>query len=400
MGMRFRKSVKLAPGIRLNFSGSGLSWTLGAPGASLSVGPNGTFLGAGIAAGPTRMPINITVEENGELVFRDAAGTPIAQPLVSLAKRQHGAAIDQLIESACEKVNRDVEALGEIHLASPSPHEVATHQPVPFSPAEPMPPTPLQKGFWDKVFTQRWKAKALQNRLAHEKFEAEAKEWIAQAEAHRAAEDVRKTFIEHDILVSEPAMEKHLEAALHAVQWPRETHVTFDVSPDGTSVILDVDLPEIEDMPTRTASVSVLGYRLSIKEMGPVQRRKLYMAHVHGVGFRVVAEVFAALPTVQHVALSAYSQRVDAATGQVGDDYLYAVQVRRDDWAEINFGALENVDVVEALARFDLWRKVTKTGVFTAVEPLKGLVASRRKKQKSPAQADGIVRALSRELVS
>ena len=91
---------------------------------------------------------------------------------------------------------------------------------------------------------------------------------------------------------------------------------------------------------------------------------------------------------------------MDTATGQVGDDYLYAVQVRRDDWAGINFGALENVDVVEALARFDLWRKVTKTGVFTAVEPLKGLVTSRRKKRKAPAQAGGIVRALSRELVS
>jgi len=212
MGLRFRKSVKLAPGIRMNFSGSGLSWTLGPPGASLSVGPNATFLDAGAA--PTRMPINITVEENGELVFRDAAGAPIAQPLVALAKRQHGAAIDQLIESACEKVNRDVEALGEIHLASPSPHGVPTYQPVPFSPPEPMPPTPVQKGFWDKLFTRRWQAKALQNKLAREKYEAETKEWHEQADAHRAAEAVRKTFIERDILVSEPAMEKHLEAAL------------------------------------------------------------------------------------------------------------------------------------------------------------------------------------------
>ena len=268
-----------------------------------------------------------------------------------------------------------------------------------------MPPTPLQKEFWDKVFTRRWEAKALQNKLALEKYEAETQEWHAQADAHRAAEDVRKAFIERDILVSEPAMEKHLEAALQGVQWPRETHVTFDVSPDGTSVILDVDLPEIEDMPTRTASVSVLGNRLSIQEIGPVPRRKLYMAHVHGVGFRVVAEVFAALPTVQHVALSAYSQRVDKATGQVGDDYLYAVQVRRDEWAEINFGALVSLDVVEALARFDLWRKVTMTGVFTAVEPFKEMGAPRkrmrgeRKRRKALVEAHGAVLAGSRDLV-
>lgn len=37
MGFRFRKSVKLFPGLRLNLSKSGTSWTFGGPGASVNI---------------------------------------------------------------------------------------------------------------------------------------------------------------------------------------------------------------------------------------------------------------------------------------------------------------------------------------------------------------------------
>lgn len=42
MGFRFRRSLRIAPGIRLNFTRSGLSATLGRRGASISVGSRGT----------------------------------------------------------------------------------------------------------------------------------------------------------------------------------------------------------------------------------------------------------------------------------------------------------------------------------------------------------------------
>ena len=37
MGFRFRKSFRLAPGVRLNLSKSGLSTTLGVPGANVNI---------------------------------------------------------------------------------------------------------------------------------------------------------------------------------------------------------------------------------------------------------------------------------------------------------------------------------------------------------------------------
>lgn len=48
MAFRFRKSIRIAPGVRINVSTSGLSTTLGPRGMNVTTGRRGTFLNAGI----------------------------------------------------------------------------------------------------------------------------------------------------------------------------------------------------------------------------------------------------------------------------------------------------------------------------------------------------------------
>lgn len=48
MGWRFRKRIRIAPGINLNLSKSGVSTTIGKRGASVNIGKNGTFLNMSI----------------------------------------------------------------------------------------------------------------------------------------------------------------------------------------------------------------------------------------------------------------------------------------------------------------------------------------------------------------
>ncbi|HDR1895191.1 TPA: DUF4236 domain-containing protein, partial [Pasteurella multocida] len=45
---KFRKRIKIAPGITVNLSKSGVSATVGVKGASVNVGKNGTYLNVGI----------------------------------------------------------------------------------------------------------------------------------------------------------------------------------------------------------------------------------------------------------------------------------------------------------------------------------------------------------------
>src|ERR1044072_6429120 len=48
MTWRFRKSVKLFPGVRVNLSRRGISTTVGVRGLSVNLGPSGTYLNQGI----------------------------------------------------------------------------------------------------------------------------------------------------------------------------------------------------------------------------------------------------------------------------------------------------------------------------------------------------------------
>src|SRR4051812_4783227 len=48
MGLRFRRSVRLFPGVRLNFSHSGVSTSVGVRGASITLGARGVYGNVGI----------------------------------------------------------------------------------------------------------------------------------------------------------------------------------------------------------------------------------------------------------------------------------------------------------------------------------------------------------------
>lgn len=48
MGFRFRRTIKIAPGVRLNFGKNGVSTSVGKRGAGVTFGPNGTTAHVGI----------------------------------------------------------------------------------------------------------------------------------------------------------------------------------------------------------------------------------------------------------------------------------------------------------------------------------------------------------------
>lgn len=165
-------------------------------------------------------------------------------------------------------------------------------------------------------------------------------------------------------------MQQLLEHRLGEIVWPKETLINLAVSDDGTALALDVDLPEIEHMPTMLATLGARSWDLSIREAGATITRKLYQQHVHSLGFRILGEAFVTLPTVRTIVLSGFSQRVDSATGRTNEDYLYSVRVERSQWTALNFSMLEQIDPAETLATFELRRNMTSTGIFKLIAPL------------------------------
>lgn len=392
MGFRFRRSIKLAPGIRWNISGSGSSFSFGPRGASVNVGKRGTFLNAGVpgtglsnrqkigtAQPATRrtahsetstLQMTCCLSDDGTLSFIDDSGSPVSEHLVEIAKKQNREAILGLIQRKCDEINEQIEALGRLHHDTPDCRQPPRHPPQPFDESPPVAPKPRKAGFFGYVFKSLRDKAEQENLDARTEHERALEGWYRRQLAHEQQQTARKRFVEQEILIETGAMERFLEERFQEIVWPRETNVSFELTSDGCHALLDVDLPEIEHMPTRLAAVPARGLRLSVKELSPTRLRKLYMEHVHGILFRLVGETFAALPTVKTVVASGFSQRNNPATGQIQDDYLLSVRIDRERWAEINFGRLEVIDVVEALMQHEIVRKVLRSGALQSISPL------------------------------
>jgi hypothetical protein len=387
MAIRFRKSIKLAPGIKWNLSGGGSSFTFGPRGASINVGKRGSYLNTGIpgtgfasraklsSAPPPPSPMHRSVSmtcgvaEDGVLYFKDADGRSMPEHIVEVAKKQNRQVILGLIEQQCQNINEQVEALGALHHETPDARVKPRFATIPFDRNRPSPPILRRPHFLHRILGMAAKIEA-KSAEARERFVAAEADYATGLAAHqRVMADIRD-LIENKIYNDVAAMEQHLENSLGDVQWPRETNVSFEIGDGGATGVLDVDLPEIEDMPTKTALVPQRGLKLSVKEMSSAKVQKLYAAHVHGIVFRLLGEVFAALPNMQQVIVSGYSQRRGAADGQLHDEYLLSVRASRDTWLRIDFAHLEAVDPVQALSTFELRRDMLKNGAFRGIQPL------------------------------
>ena len=392
MAIRFRKSIKLAPGIRMNLSGSGVSWNLGPRGMSIGIGKRGTYLNAGLpgtglsmrhalhsggranassqprSPGVANVPLTVSVADDGTITFKDETGSPVSDNMIALAKRQQGDAIMGLIQQKCDQINEQVTALGNLHLDTPDPMSRHSHQAAPFTVDPPRAATAQVPGFIARIFKSQRKRIEQANAKSQAEHQAAMAEWLVAKDRFERTEAHKLALVDKSQAGDVDAMEQFFSDVLNDVVWPRETLVSFEVHAGGTDLVFDVDLPEVEDMPNKTASVPQRGFRLSVKEMGPTAVQKLYAQHIHAVVFRLIGEAFGMLPTLQTVTLSGYTQRKDSSSGHTVDHYLLSVVIARSAWMQLNFADLPSIDPVEALARFQLRREMTKTGVFKPIE--------------------------------
>jgi Protein of unknown function (DUF4236) len=389
MSLRFRKSIQLAPGIRWNLSGSGSSFTLGPRGSSLNVGPAGTFFNSGVTgtglysrqrlsgstAGIQKQPKPSTsasmtcgVHDNGSLYFHDANGQEMPEDVVEIAKKQNKAAITALIQRKCDEINTQIEALGQLHQGTPNAHIKPSFSPPVFETKKPIRPIVRVAGFFERFFKSKTQKIEAENLLNETHYLSSLGAWEAEKNAFDNQVLKGKSLIEDLIYRDLDSMAEFLELRLHGIDWPRETSIDFDIDSNGKAVMLNVDLPEIEMMPTKTAAMPARGLKLSVKDLPTSKVQRLYMEHVHCIAFRLIGETFAALPTTQTVVFSGYSQRRDSTTGQMQNEYLLSVRVQRKEWLELHFDHLADIDVVESLNRHDLRREMTRSA-FKKIQP-------------------------------
>lgn len=444
MGFRFRRSIKIAPGIRLNVGKKGLSVSAGVRGASFTVGSRGTYSNVGIPGtglsyrqrldSPSQKRqiareqrllerqaqyleeaerrsqalsrVKLTLQDDGAVRIEDSFGNPLSKSDHRLLWEQKSDMVASWLKQEAEKINGDVELLTSIHEDTPPIDSEPEYPVVPFGEEPPEPPTALEEspkpslkvlpklGFFANLFKKKRVAHVQEQQKLEEIYkreleswgkaekekqeqydaqlkahQAETAQWEERKRAHEASELLKKEKFPELLRTDVGTMDQTLEMAMNSLSWPRETSVSYQIMEGGREVWLDVDLPEIEDLPQRVAALAANGRKLNIKDKAQKQLQEEYALHIHGIAFRLTGTVFASLPTSQKVVISGYSQRLDKATGNTNDDYLFSIKADREGLSKLNFDAIDKINPIEAMGIFEIQRKMTSTFIFKAIEP-------------------------------
>ncbi len=400
MGFRFQRRVKIAPGLNLVASKSGIGISAGVRGARMSATPSGIFGHGGLpgtglayreklnkkgrstsssatnrrgsgASGETMM-LNVTVrlEDSGEVSLSHQNGDSIPQDVQDKLKRAAKAQLRAVLEDHCAKHNQEVLSLTQVHLGTPAPTIKPVFVPREFDADKPVQPPDLKGTLWTMIWPPAKRQLAAENLVRKQGYEAELGDWTAAREAFLSGESARKERELRGVFTDLEVMTDVLADHLGRIPWPQETEVGFDLGEDSRTIAVELSLPKAESFPCEEWSVHGNQLRILKKKLAVTRGRKIYSDYVHGVALRVLGEVFARLPTVQVGLVTGVVPQIDPASGQEVDVALFSVMATRDEFTRINFAALKSIDPAESLTLFDLRRDMTKTAIFRPVNPI------------------------------
>lgn len=378
--MRFRKTVSLMKGVKLNASKSGVSFTVGGKGISLNVGKKGVFLNTSIpgtglydrkridtlitdklgigkkkkaAAKQAAVPdFTMTLNEQGEVVIENENGRAITNEaqlrsirqteeyketyaeLMAAYLKQLNAATDSFTQ--IYKLAADVSATGA-HRAGTllSPAKDAFNEPKPTR--ESILPA-LEAAAEEEAARFPFYSRKLKKRQyvqqQMEVFYARAlDEWEARKAQWEAEND--------DVALSLPQsasadqaftpdfIEQQIEKWISTLELPVDFALQYDYDENSGVLWVDLDLPELEDVPTEKA-VELKSGQVKAKDKSQKELRQDYVTCVFGLAVFFASYLFCLSPHIGQMVISGYTQRRNERSGEMEDHYIYSIVFDRD----------------------------------------------------------------------
>jgi ammonia channel protein AmtB len=105
---------------------------------------------------------------------------------------------------------------------------------------------------------------------------------------------------------------------------------------------IDIDLPEIEDLPDSKASILKSG-KISVKNKTQTELKSEYANCVCGLAFYFSGYFFNISPKISTIIVSGYTQRVEKKTGQTNDEYIFSIKIDRTTIERLNFQTIDPI---------------------------------------------------------
>ncbi|MFA5546713.1 MAG: DUF4236 domain-containing protein [Sphaerochaetaceae bacterium] len=405
MGVRFHRSVKIVKGVRLNISKKGLGVSVGPRGAKVSFGPSGMYTNVGVPGTGLyiRNKINSSTRENSNTPTPTSTGTTDrhfdvqvsiddetgiesvkmfdrGQEVtdVSLLRKLRAEPIfkerlTKLREKTQSEIEEKTNVLIQIHKYSSSlpdwdkvREDYATQSPKRYERRKFSIEKPTKENAYQiledeayktvkAIFGLKKKREEFIEQRLEKYFEGELIKWQREKDAFEEQEDEIEVAKNNQFQeefnawkselqsILQPTVEfisQKLNEYLSVVELPVEFSVSFDVLDNGRKIYLDIDLPEIEDFPQKKSRILSTG-KLSLKNKTPKEMKLDYLKSVSGMSIYFASIGFSISPKVEEVIVSGYTQRINKATGNVDDEYVYSVKYDYLRFKDLDVGNIE-----------------------------------------------------------
>jgi len=411
MSIRFRRSIKICKGLRVNLNKDsfglsvgprGLGYTfnskgrktfhVGIPGTGISYVDSNNISSSKSSRASNQMQetnssaeyvettISFKLEDDGKWKFFYPDGSEVIdQSLINRIKRNPSfiAQRDKIVSDRKEKIAQEVEdfnsgidelihinkmsaypllenqdyekALNQIKLEVYKEEEYSVSKPA----IENVTKELTEEAKNNVKSLKVWELKKRREEYVHshlnERFEETIKAWktnkeeFDKKEKEETAKLNREAKREYDEAIShfkglingdEEVINNEVEEFLTGIELPLEFNINYSYTKSNSSLLIDLDLPEIENMPAETAMQLASG----MKKIKPKTKQELkddYKQFVFGFALFLTSHLFNISPKINNIITSGYTQR-RSKNGDLKDDYIYSIIFEREEFKKYN----------------------------------------------------------------
>ncbi len=316
MGIRFAKSIKIGNFLRLNFSKSGLSATLGKKGASVNIGGKGAFLNLS----PSAVGIKGT-------------GLSYRQKIAGGLKKNSSKKQSSTEEKSSKLSKKDMEVTETVSTVNDDLAIV-------------------------NEYNQNLEAITNIHRYTDNVMNEEEFNNYVKGLNSDSAIEIYETAIEGD----EDTIENLITTLMNNLELAYDVRVNFEL--EDHVLYVDLDLPEIEDL-SKEYPVMVKD-KLTYKRKTSSQLREEYARMVLSIGVFLSANFFNQSSYITEIVMSAFTT-VRNPIGDLEDQYLYSIRFTRDIFEKTKLEDVE--DLYNFVLQFENRINLSNNYVFKPIKP-------------------------------
>lgn len=159
-------------------------------------------------------------------------------------------------------------------------------------------------------------------------------------------------------------VENAITNSINGDELPMEFFVDFVYDKDKGEVLVDLDLPEIEDVPVKNVVLTSTGKK-SVRLKSQTLLREHYANCICGLSIYVADMIFNVSTNIHNVIISGFTQRRNDTTQQIEDQYVLLVNFSREQFCEIKFKKENPIDIVH---RFKHHIDMTKSFILKQID--------------------------------